>query len=137
MSCTICLRCDRSGETRSKKCPACGTDLFASEPREKARRATRQPGPRRRSANNHPPLDEVPAGSLDAGDAYVLGRYRGIRGVYRITMAPGIGLRVPELVDRTEAAAVVCPLTLPPGAPRPAGPLPWTVSSSGATGSAS
>ena len=27
--------------------------------------------------------------SPDAGDAYVLGRYRGIRGVYRITMAPG------------------------------------------------
>jgi hypothetical protein len=92
----------------------------------------------------------------------VLGRYRGIRGVYRITMAPGIGLRVPELVDRTEAstveatvtadgslillhdgelsfarAGVVSPLTLPPGAPRPAGPTLWTASSSGATGSAS
>ncbi len=100
--------------------------------------------------------------SPDAGDAYVLGRYRGIRGVYRITMAPGIGLRVPELVDRTEAATVeatvtadgslillqdgqlssvragvVSPLTLPPGAPRPAGPLLWTASSSGVTGSAS
>jgi hypothetical protein len=100
--------------------------------------------------------------SLDAGDAYVLGRYRGIRGVYRITMAPGVGLRVPELVDRTEAATVeatvtadgslillqdgelssvragvVSPLTLPPGAPRPAGPLLWTASSSGATGMAS
>jgi hypothetical protein len=100
--------------------------------------------------------------SLDAGDAYVLGRYRGIRGVYRITMAPGVGLRVPELVDRTEAAnveatvtadgslillqdgelssvraGVVSPLTLPPGAPRPAGPLLWTASSTGATGSAS
>ena len=100
--------------------------------------------------------------SLDAGDAYVLGRYRGIRGVYRITMAPGVGLRVPELVDRTEAvtveatatadgslillqggqlssarAGVVSPLTLPPGAPRPDGPLLWTASSSGATGSTS
>jgi hypothetical protein len=100
--------------------------------------------------------------SLDAGDAYVLGRYRGIRGVYRITMAPGVGLRIPELVDRTEAviveatatadgslillqggqlssarAGVVSPLTLPPGAPRPAGPLLWTASSSGATGSMS
>ena len=91
----------------------------------------------------------------------MLGRYRGIRGVYRITMAPGVGLRVPELVDRTEVATVeatvtaddslillqggrlssvragvVSPLTLPPGAPRPAGPLLWTASSSGATESA-
>lgn len=100
--------------------------------------------------------------SLDAGDAYVLGRYRGIRGVYRITMAPGVGLRVPELVDRTDAATVeatvtadgslillqdgelssvragvVSRLTLPPGAPRPAGPLLWTASSTDAPGSAS
>ncbi len=67
----------------------------------------------------------------------MLGRYRGIRGVYRLTMALGIGLRVPDLVDRTEAAAVVSPLTLPPGAPRLAGPLLSTASSSGATGSAS
>jgi hypothetical protein len=77
-------------------------------------------------------------------------------------MAPGVGLRVPELVDRTEAvtveatatadgslillqggqlssarAGVVSPLTLPPGAPRPDGPLLWTASSSGATGSTS
>jgi hypothetical protein len=107
-------------------------------------------------------VDRFLSWSLDAGDAYVLGRYRGIRGVYRITMAPGVGLRVPELVDRTEAATVeatvtadgslillqdgelssvragvVSPLTLPPGAPRPAGPLLWTASSSGSTGSAS
>ena len=34
-------------------------------------------------------------------------------------------------------AGGVSPLTLPPGAPRPAGPLLWTASSSGATGSAS
>ena len=99
--------------------------------------------------------------SPDAGDAYVLGHYRGIRGVYRITMAPGVGLRIPELVDQTEAATVeatvtadgslillqdgelssvragvVSPLTLPPGAPRPDGPLLWTASSSGVTGSA-
>jgi hypothetical protein len=92
----------------------------------------------------------------------VLGHYRGIRGVYRITMAPGVGLRIPELVDQTEAATVeatvtadgslillqdgelssvragvVSPLTLPPGAPRPDGPLLWTASSSGVTGSAS
>jgi hypothetical protein len=107
-------------------------------------------------------VDRFLTWSLDAGDAYVLGHYHGTRGVYRITMAPGIGLRVPELVDRTEATAVeatvtadgslillqdgelssvragvVSPLTLPPGAPRPAGPLLWTASSSGATGSAS
>jgi hypothetical protein len=112
----------------------------------------------------HLPLvvDRFLTWSLDAGDAYVLGRYRGIRGVYRITMAPGVGLRIPELVERTEAATVeatitaddslilqqdgqlssvragvVSPLTLPPGAPRPAGPLLWTASSSGVTGSAS
>jgi hypothetical protein len=34
-------------------------------------------------------------------------------------------------------AGGVSPLTLPPGAPRPAGPLPRTASSSGDTGSAS
>jgi hypothetical protein len=34
-------------------------------------------------------------------------------------------------------AGEVSPLTLPPGAPRPAGPLLWTASSSGDTGSAS
>ena len=107
-------------------------------------------------------VDRFLTWSSDAGDAYVLGRYRGIRGVYRITMAPGIGLRVPELVDRTEAAiveatvtadgslillqrgelssvraGVVSPLTLPRGAPRPSGPLLWTASSYGVTGSAS
>ena len=104
----------------------------------------------------HQPLlvDEFLTWSRDAGDAYVLGSYRGVRGVYRITMAPGIGLRVPELVDRTDAATVeatvttagdlileqdgelsdvqtheVRSLTLPPGAPRPAGPLVWNSSS--------
>jgi hypothetical protein len=107
-------------------------------------------------------VDRFLTWSPDAGDAYVLGRYRGIRGVYRITMAPGIGLRVPELVDRTEAATVeatvtadgslillqhgelssiragvVAPLTLPRGAPRPVGPLLWTASSSGGAGAAS
>jgi hypothetical protein len=107
-------------------------------------------------------VDRFLTWSPDAGDAYVLGRYRGIRGVYRITMAPGVGLRVPELVDRTEAdtveatvtadgslillqhgelssirAGVVSPLTLPRGAPRPAGPLLWTASSYDVTGSAS
>ena len=34
-------------------------------------------------------------------------------------------------------AGVVSSITLPPEAPRPAGPLLWTVSSSGVTGSAS
>jgi hypothetical protein len=107
-------------------------------------------------------VDRFLTWSPDAGDAYVLGRYRGIRGVYRIMMAPGVGLRVPELVDRTEAATVeatvtadgslillqhgelssiragvVSPLTLPRGAPRPAGPLLWTASSYDVTGSAS
>ena len=107
-------------------------------------------------------VDRFLTWSADAGDAYVLGRYRGIRGVYRIMMAPGVGLRVPELVDRTEAATVeatvtadgslillqhgelssiragvVSPLTLPRGAPRPAGPLLWTASSYDVTGSAS
>ena len=107
-------------------------------------------------------VDRFLTWSLDAGDAYVLGRYGGTRGVYRITMAPGVGLRVPELVDRTEAATVeatvtadgslivlqdgelssvragvVSPLTLPPGAPRPAGPLLWTASASGVTESVS
>jgi hypothetical protein len=107
-------------------------------------------------------VDRFLTWSADAGDAYVLGRYRSIRGVYRITMAPGIGLRVPELVDRTEAATVeatvtadgslillqhgelssiragvVSPLTLPQGAPRPVGPLLWTASSYEVTGSAS
>ena len=57
----ICLRCDWSGETRSKNCPACGTELFVSEPREKARRVTRQPGPRRRSANLPTPTEETPS----------------------------------------------------------------------------
>jgi len=89
--------------------------------------------------------------SWDARDAYVLGRYRGVRGVYRITMAPGVGVRAPELVDQTDAATIeatvtaagdlillqdgqlsfvrageVRSLTLPPGAPRPAGPLLWS-----------
>ena len=107
-------------------------------------------------------VDEFLTWSWDAGDAYVLGLYRGVRGVYRITMAPGVGLRVPELVERTDAArveatatadgdlillqdgelstvrgGVLRPLTLPPGAPRPAGPLLWSAPSPGASGSAS
>ena len=92
----------------------------------------------------------------------MLGLYRGVRGVYRITMGPGVGLRVPELVDRTDAATIEAtvtvdgdlillqdgelslvragelrPLTLPPGAPRPAGPLLWSAPSLGPSGSAS
>ena len=99
-------------------------------------------------------VDEFLTWSWDAGDAYVLGLYRGVRGVYRITMAPGVGLRVPELVDQTDAVTIEAtvtaggdlillqdgelsvvrarelrPLTLPPGAPRPAGPLLWSSSS--------
>ncbi|MDP9300923.1 MAG: hypothetical protein M3P10_08640 [Actinomycetota bacterium] len=112
----------------------------------------------------HQPLlvDEFLTWSWDAGDAYVLGLYRGVRGVYRITMAPGIGLRVPELLDRTDAATIEAtvtsdgdlillqdgelstvragelrPLTLPPGAPRPAGPLLWSAPSLVPSGSAS
>jgi len=112
----------------------------------------------------HQPLlvDEFLTWSSDAGDAYVLGLYRGVRGVYRITMGPGVGLRVPELVDRTDAATIEAtvtvdgdlillqdgelslvrtgelrPLTLPPGAPRPAGPLLWSAPSLGPSGSAS
>jgi len=126
-------------------------------------RSPLRPGPVPFGQRRQPLLvDAFLTWSPDAGDAYVLGRYRGVRGVYRITMAPGIGLRAPELVGRTEAAAleatvtgdgslillqdgqlssvragVVSPLTLPPGAPRPAGPTLWTASSSGVTGSAS
>ena len=112
----------------------------------------------------HQPLlvDEFLTWSSDAGDAYVLGLYRGVRGVYRITMGPGVGLRVPELVDRTDAATIEAtvtvdgdlillqdgelslvragelrPLMLPPGAPRPAGPLLWSAPSLGPSGSAS
>jgi len=112
----------------------------------------------------HQPLlvDEFLTWSGDAGDAYVLGLYRGVRGVYRITMGPGVGLRVPELVDRTYAATIEAtvtaagdlilsrdgelsfvragelrPLTLPPGAPHPAGPLLWSESSPHPSGSAS
>jgi hypothetical protein len=107
-------------------------------------------------------VDEFLTWSWDAGDAYVLGVYRGVRGVYRITMGPGIGLRVPELVERTDAATieatvtaagdlilvqdgelsyvragVLRPLPLPPGAPRPAGPLLWSAPSPGPSGPAS
>jgi hypothetical protein len=96
-------------------------------------------------------VDQFLTWSWDARDAYVLGHYRGVRGVYRITMGPGVGLRAPELVDQTDAATIeatvtatgdlilsqdgqlsfvrageVRPLTLPPGAPRPAGPLLWS-----------
>jgi hypothetical protein len=112
----------------------------------------------------HQPLlvDEFLTWSWDAGDAYVLGLYRGVRGVYRITMGPGVGLRVPELVDRTDAATIEAtvtaagdlillqdgelsfvragelrPLTLPPGAPRPSGPLLWSAPSPGPSGSPS
>jgi len=107
-------------------------------------------------------VDEFLTWSWDAGDAYVLGLYRGVRGVYRITMGPGVGLRVPELVDQTDAATIEAtvtaggdlillqdgelsfvrarelrPLTLPPGAPHPAGPLLWSPSSLDPSGSAS
>jgi hypothetical protein len=112
----------------------------------------------------HQPLlvDEFLTWSWDAGDAYVLGVYRGVRGVYRITMGPGIGLRVPELVERTDAATIEAtvtaagdlilsqngelsfvragelrPLPLPPGAPRPAGPMLWSAPSPGPSGLAS
>jgi len=112
----------------------------------------------------HQPIlvNEFLTWSWDAGDAYVLGLYRGVRGVYRITIGRGVGLRVPELVDRTDAATIEAtvtaagdlillqdgelsfvrtgelrPLTLPPGAPRPAGPLLWSAPSLGPSGSAS
>ena len=107
-------------------------------------------------------VDQFLTWSWDAGDAYVLGLYRGVRGVYRITMAPGVGLRAPELIDRTDAATIEAtvtaegdlilvqdgelsfvragelrPLTLPLGAPRPAGPLLWSAPSLGPSGSPS
>ena len=88
--------------------------------------------------------------SWDASEAYLLGSYQGVRGVYRVTIAPGVGLREPELVEQTEATTVhatvtnggdlfllldgrlwfdrantIAPLSLPAGAPDPAGPLLW------------
>jgi len=97
--------------------------------------------------------------SWDASEAYLLGSYEGVRGVYRITIAPGVGLRVPELVEQTEAASVdatvtsdgdlfllldgrlwfdhadrIAPITLPAGAPAPAGPLLWVPPGGAASG---
>ena len=141
-----------AGQTRA---PPQGLQLYYRSPS--------QSGPVPFGKKRQPLLvDEFLTWSRDAGDAYVLGLYRGVRGVYRITMAPGIGLRVPELVDRTDAATieatvtaagdlillqdgelstvragVLRPLTLPPGAPRPAGPVLWTAPSLGPPGSAS
>jgi hypothetical protein len=99
------------------------------------------------------------AWSWDAGEAYVLGSYDGVRGVYGVTMGPGVALRQPELLDATDAVSVeatvtssggvfllldgslsyehegqIVPLALPAGAPRPAGPMLWAaapVTSSG------
>ncbi len=89
--------------------------------------------------------------SWDDAYAYVLGSYGGIRGVYRVTMGPGVALREPELITETDASSVEAtvtnrdelfllldgqlsyvhdgrlePLRLPPGAPSPAGPMLWT-----------
>src|SRR5262249_35953167 len=49
--------------------------------------------------------------SWDASEAYVLGSYGGVRGVYRVTIAPGVGLRVPELVEQTDAFSVDATVT--------------------------
>jgi hypothetical protein len=89
--------------------------------------------------------------SWDEAYAYVLGSYGGIRGVYRVTMGPGVPLREPELVTETDAISVeatvtsrgdlfllmdgrlsyvhdgrISPLPLPSGAADPAGPMLWT-----------
>jgi hypothetical protein len=123
---------------------------------------------------HHPPLnDPVTFGSerqpllplaflswsWDASEAYILGSYGGVRGVYRVMIAPGVGLRVPELVEQTDAVSVdatvtnagdvfllddgrlsfehgdrVVPLELPPGAPQPAGPMLWVAPGGAASG---
>jgi hypothetical protein len=95
--------------------------------------------------------------SWDASEAYLLASYADVRGIYRVTIAPGVGLRKPDLIERTEADSVqatvtsdgdvfllldgqlalehgdvVDPVELPPGAPSPAGPLLW-VAPGGAT----
>ena len=105
----------------------------------------------RRAARQPLLVDEFLTWSWDAGDAYVLGLYRGVRGVYRITMGPGSVCRCPKLVDRTDAAhdrATVTgrrrpdplagrrvlvrpggrtsPAHVAAGAPRPTGPLLWS-----------
>jgi hypothetical protein len=95
--------------------------------------------------------------SWDASEAYLLATYGGVRGVYRVTIAPGVGLREPDLIERTEATSVnatvtsdgdmfllldgqlflehadtIAPVAVPAGAPAPAGPLLW-VAPGGAT----
>jgi hypothetical protein len=97
--------------------------------------------------------------SWDAGEAYILGSYGGVRGVYRVTIAPGVNLRVPELVQETDALTVDATVTntgdlfllldgrlayehgeevealrLPPGAPEPAGPMLWVPPGGAASG---
>jgi len=123
---------------------------------------------------HHPPLnDPVTFGTVgqpllplaflswswDASEAYILGSYGGVRGVYRVTIAPGVNLRVPELVQQTDAEMVdatvtntgdlfllvdgrlsyehgdpLVPLTLPAGAPEPAGPMLWVPPGGSAAG---
>jgi hypothetical protein len=88
--------------------------------------------------------------SWDASEAYLLATYAGVRGIYRVTIAPGVGLRKPDLVERTDATTAeatvtvdgdvfmlldgqlslehgedVAPVALPAGAPPLVGPMLW------------
>jgi hypothetical protein len=97
--------------------------------------------------------------SWDEAYAYILGSYGGVRGVYRVTMGPGVPLREPELVTETGASSVeatatsrgdlillmdgrlsyahdgrISSLPLPPGAPNPAGPMLWTADATATSG---
>jgi hypothetical protein len=97
--------------------------------------------------------------SWDANEAYILGSYGGVRGVYRVTLGPGVNLRVPELVHETDAETVDATVTnvgdlflllddrltyehgeevealqLPAGAPEPAGPMLWVPPGGAASG---
>jgi len=96
------------------------------------------------------PLDFL-AWSWDESDAYILGSYRGVRGIYRLTVGPGVALREPQLIEETDASSVeatvssdgalfllldgrlsyvrdgrITPLDLPAGMPPPGGPILWT-----------
>jgi hypothetical protein len=109
----------------------------------------------------HEPLQPLKflSWSWDASEAYLVGSYGGVRGVYRVTIAPGVGLRKPELIERTDATAVdatvtsdgdvfllldgqlslqhgdaVAPVELPAGAQPPVGPMLWVAPGGTASG---
>jgi hypothetical protein len=95
--------------------------------------------------------------SWDASEAYLVATYDDVRGIYRVTIAPGVGLRKPDLIEQTDATSAeatatvdgdvfllldgqlwleqgdrVAPVDLPEGAPPPVGPMLW-VAPGGAT----